>query len=121
MSWRLLPSRKLLASGLYESPRKYESLRRVNSQNAPMKRTRSIRQSSRGLTPNPGGRADANRKQRGFRALIARPLSGSLAESGEDKVYVDSGASKHVYQGINAKEIDPPANDVADPWLRDTK
>ncbi len=29
--------------------------------------------------------------------LKPSPLSGSLAESGEDKVYVDSGASKHVY------------------------
>lgn len=49
------------------------------------------------------------------------PLSGSLAESRADKIHVDSGASKHVYQGINAKEVDPPANDVADPWLGDAK
>jgi hypothetical protein len=53
--------------------------------------------------------------------LAAKALSGSLAENGEDKVYVDSGAGKHVHQGINAEEVDPPANDVADSWLGDTK
>jgi hypothetical protein len=49
------------------------------------------------------------------------PLCGSLAESGYDKVYVDSGAGKHVHQSIDTKQIDPPANDIADPRLPDTK
>src|SRR5438270_7108067 len=53
--------------------------------------------------------------------LAAKASSGSLAESGEDKIYVNSGAGKHVHQDINAEEVDPPANDVADSRLCDTE
>jgi hypothetical protein len=53
--------------------------------------------------------------------LAKRSLGSSLAESGYDKVYVDSGTGKHVNQSIDAEEIDSSANDIADPWLPDTK
>jgi hypothetical protein len=61
------------------------------------------------------------RPRSGRNGRPAGPLGGSLAESGQDKVYVDTGAGKHVYQSVYAKQVDPPAKDIADPRLPETK
>jgi hypothetical protein len=46
-------------------------------------------------------------------------LGGTLAERRRD--HVDSGPGKHAYQGIDAKQVDPTTNDIANPRLSDTK
>jgi hypothetical protein len=48
-------------------------------------------------------------------------LSGSLPGGGKDDLDVDSSTSQHVDQGIDAKEVDPAANEVADPGLCDAE
>ena|GEM_PF-6771400 len=48
-------------------------------------------------------------------------LSSALAGSRKHNIYMDSSESKHVDQSINAKEIDPAANEIADPRLSHSK
>jgi hypothetical protein len=45
----------------------------------------------------------------------------SFAGRGTDDIDVNPGTGKHAHQGINAKEIDSSANEIADPRLRDTE
>jgi len=44
-----------------------------------------------------------------------------LASCGEDNIDVDPGTGEHAYQGIDAEEINPSANEIADPRLRDAE
>lgn len=59
----------------------------------------------------------------GFAACAVKriPLCGSLVGCREDNLDMDPGTGKHAYQGIDAKEINPSANEIADPGLRDAK
>lgn len=65
--------------------------------------------------PVPSGTAFAGDKGRHIE------VKRLLSDSGEDNIDVDSGTSQHADQGIDAEEIDSPADEVADPRLRDTE
>ena len=39
----------------------------------------------------------------------------------EDDIDVDSRSGKHAHQGVDAEKINPSANEIADPRLRDTE
>jgi hypothetical protein len=57
------------------------------------------------------------------RGTVIKPflaLCGSLPGCRDDYLDVDSCTGKHADKGIDAKEIDSPANEIADPWLRNT-
>lgn len=53
--------------------------------------------------------------------LSDQTLCGALPSRGKDNIDVDSSESKHVDQDIDAKEIDPAANEIADPRLSHSK
>jgi hypothetical protein len=53
--------------------------------------------------------------------LNAKSLCGSLVGCGEDNIDVDTGTGKHAHQGIDAEKINPSANEIADPRLRDAE
>jgi hypothetical protein len=73
------------------------------------------------ITEEPGaGKLHAGICAGGASASLPR-LRGSPAGGGEDNFDVDPGTGKHAHQGIDAKKINPSANEVADPRLRDTE